>query len=149
MTSKDGSSLLIVAAEASSALYGQRLLEIFKEQSEDIECFGIGSRAMEELGFQCLGRSEELAVVGLVEVLKHFGQIRETFNGILERCEKNPPKCALLLDYPDFNLRLAKKLKKNGNTRRLFYFPSALGVENGSNQRDSKKHCQDAGTLSI
>ncbi len=114
MTSKDGSSLLIVAAEASSALYGQRLLEIFKEQSEDIECFGIGSRAMEDLGFQCLGRSEELAVVGLVEVLKHFGQIRETFNGILERCEKNPPKCALLLDYPDFNLRLAKKLKKMG-----------------------------------
>ncbi len=114
MTSKDGSSLLIVAAEASSALYGQRLLEIFKEQSEDIECFGIGSRAMEELGFQCLGRSEELAVVGLVEVLKHFGQIRETFNGILERCEKNPPRCALLLDYPDFNLRLAKKLKKMG-----------------------------------
>jgi lipid-A-disaccharide synthase len=107
-------SVLIVAAEASSSLYAQRLLELWRTQGRKVDAFGVGSRDMEKLGFQCLGRSEEMAVVGLQEVIKHFPLIRRVYNSLLSEAEKRKPKFALLLDYPDFNLRLAKDLKKRG-----------------------------------
>ncbi len=105
-------SVLIVAAEASSSLYAKRLLELW--QNKKIKPFGIGTRDMEALGFECLGRSEDLAVVGLQEVIKHFPLIRRTFHSLVEQARLRKPKFALLLDYPDFNLRLAKKLKQLG-----------------------------------
>jgi lipid-A-disaccharide synthase len=107
-------SVLIVAGEASSALYAQRLLEGWQEAGRKVEAFGVGNRAMEKLGFECIGRSEEMAVVGLQEVIKHLPLIRKVFNGILREVESRKPSFALLLDYPDFNLRLAKQLKKRG-----------------------------------
>jgi lipid-A-disaccharide synthase len=106
--------VLIVAAEASSSLYAQRLLEHWKKTGVEIEAFGIGSQAMENMGFTRLGRSEEMAVVGLQEVIKHLPLIRKVYNGLLAEAEKRKPSFALLLDYPDFNLRLAKDLKKRG-----------------------------------
>jgi lipid-A-disaccharide synthase len=107
-------SVLIIAAEASSSLYAERLLEYWQTNGKEVSAFGIGSRAMEELGFECLGRSEEMAVVGVQEVVKHLPLIRRVFHGLLEHAEKRQPKFALLMDYPDFNLRLAKELRKRG-----------------------------------
>jgi lipid-A-disaccharide synthase len=106
--------ILIVAGEASSSLYAQRILEHYRDHKIKIKAFGIGSDAMEKLGFERLGKSEELAVVGVYEVLKHYPQIREVFYKLIEECEKRKPKVILLLDYPDFNLRLAEKLKPLG-----------------------------------
>jgi lipid-A-disaccharide synthase len=107
-------SVLIVAAEASSSLYALRLIQHWKKNGSNVSAFGIGSRDMEREGFEILGRSEELAVVGLQEVLSHFGQIKSTFYSLIEKAKERKPKVALLLDYPDFNLRLAKKLKNLG-----------------------------------
>lgn len=106
--------ILIVAAEASSALYAKRLLEHWRESGKEVEAFGVGTRAMEELGFECLGRSEEMAVVGFQEVISHWSLISGAFHRLLEEAAKRQPQVALLLDYPDFNLRLAAKLKKMG-----------------------------------
>jgi lipid-A-disaccharide synthase len=114
MPSGESPSLLIVAAEASSALYAQRLLEHWQAGGRAVEAFGIGSRDMERLGFRTLARSEEMAVVGLVEVLSHFRAIRSAFHRIVEEAKQRRPKVALLLDYPGFNLRLARKLKALG-----------------------------------
>jgi len=111
---KSHHKVLIVAAEASSSLYAQRLLELWKSENKNVIAFGVGSRKMESLGFQIVGRSEELAVVGLQEVIAHWGLIKNTFYSLLERAQKEKPDFALLLDYPDFNLRLAKKLKAQG-----------------------------------
>lgn len=106
--------VLIVAAEASSALYAQRLLEEWQTRGKKVEAFGVGSEAMAAHGFNCLGHSEDMAVVGFKEVFRHYGKIRSVFDSILDACKENPPKYALLLDYPDFNLRLAKKLHEMG-----------------------------------
>ena len=107
-------SVLIIAAEASSSLYAQRLLEFWKQSGREVSAFGIGSREMEKLGFECIGRSEEMAVVGLQEVIKHLPLIRRVYNALLKACEERKPKFALLLDYPEFNLKIAKDLKKRG-----------------------------------
>lgn len=114
MPSSESHRILIVAAEASSCLYAQRLLEHWRKNNIDVEAFGIGNRAMEALGFECIGRAEELAVVGVQEVLSHWGDIKKAFYGLLEAATARRPQVVLLLDYPDFNLRLAKKLKKLG-----------------------------------
>lgn len=106
--------VMIVAAEASSSLYALRLLQLWKKQNKKVSAFGIGSRDMEKEGFHIIGRSEEMAVVGLQEVIAHFGLIKDAFYGLLAEAKKRKPKVALLLDYPDFNLRLAKRLKAMG-----------------------------------
>jgi lipid-A-disaccharide synthase len=129
--SKIKESVLIVAAEASSSLYAQRILESWKAEGREIEAFGIGSRSMEKVGFECLGRSEELAVVGLSEVLKHLPVIRRVFNSLLEQASARQPKFALLLDYPDFNLRLAKQLKKRGITVIYYISPQVWAWRTG------------------
>ncbi len=106
--------VLIVAAEPSSALYAQRLLEEWRRRGQEVNTFGVGSRAMEALGFTAIGRTEDMAVMGFKEVVAHYPMIRGVFYSLLAEAEKRKPKFALLLDYPDFNLRLAKELKKRG-----------------------------------
>ncbi|MGE0526443.1 MAG: lipid-A-disaccharide synthase, partial [Bdellovibrionales bacterium] len=103
--------ILIVAAEASSCLYAQRLLQYWKKHDTPVEAYGVGDQAMAAEGFECLGRAEELAVVGLQEVLKHWGQISQVYYDLLDAAEVRRPDVVLLLDYPGFNLRLAKEIK--------------------------------------
>jgi len=108
------SSVMIVAAETSSCLYAQRLLEHWKAQGKDVKAFGIGNADMVSLGFEAIGRSEELAVVGVSEIVKHWGKIKAAFHGLIEQCEDRKPDFVLLLDYPEFNFKLAKELKARG-----------------------------------
>ena len=107
-------SVLVVAAEASSALYVSRLMEHWKKSSREVELFGVGSRDMEREGFHVVGRSEELSVWGMQEVFFKLRRIRNVFHSLLDMARKKQPKFALLCDYAGFNLRLAKKLKKMG-----------------------------------
>ena len=107
-------SVLIVAAEASSVVYGQRLLEYWSDNTQEVNVFGVGSRAMAEQGLEVLGCSEDLGDFDFVDVLRHGAKVRRIFNSLVEMAEERRPQFALLLDYPHFNLRLAKKLKKMG-----------------------------------
>ena len=108
------SSVLIVAAEASSVVYGQRLLEYWSDNAREVKVFGVGSRAMAEQGLEVLGYSEELGDFDFVDVLRHGAKVRRIFNSLVGTAKERRPQFALLLDYPHFNLRLAKKLKKLG-----------------------------------
>lgn len=109
-------NVLMVAAEASSSLYALRILQHWQEQGQGQEnsIYGVGSRDMEEVGFECLGYAEDMAVVGLTEVLKKYSQIKEVYHRVLKRVDEQRPDVAVLLDYPGFNLRLAKELKSRG-----------------------------------
>lgn len=106
--------ILIIAAEASSCLYAQRLLQHWKKHNISVEAFGIGDRAMEKEGFECLGRAEDLAVVGFSEVLSHWGVIKKAFYDLVAAAKSRKPDVILLLDYPGFNLRFATKMKALG-----------------------------------
>lgn len=113
-TAASKNSVLIVAGEASSCLYAQRLLEHWRAQNLDIEAFGVGNADMMKLGFEALGRAEEMAVVGIQEVLAHWSVISGAFHKLVAAAQARRPSFALLLDYPGFNLRLAKRLKALG-----------------------------------
>lgn len=114
MPSNDSPKILIVAAEASSCLYAQRLLQYWKKTDFKVEAFGIGDASMAAEGFECLGRAEDLAVVGLLEVMSHWSVVKKAFYDVLEAVQARKPQVVLLLDYPGFNLRLAKRLKALG-----------------------------------
>lgn len=104
------SKILIIAAEASSVQYAEQLLKYWSDRRVDYSYFGIGSRRMESMGFQCLGYAEDMAVMGFSEVIKHYSNIKKVYNNILKEIEKQKPDLALLLDYPGFNLRMSKEL---------------------------------------
>lgn len=114
MPSGESRKILMVAAEASSCLYAQRLLQHWKQHNISVEAFGIGDQSMADEGFECLARAEDLAVVGISEVFAHWDDIKKAFYSLLKAVEERKPQVVLLLDYPGFNLRLAKKLKEMG-----------------------------------
>lgn len=114
ISKKESLNVLIVAAEASSAAYARRLLQIWQQMGVPYKAAGIGSREMESLGFLTLGRAEDLAVVGLQEIIAHWPVIKKAFYDVVKYAEQEKPDFILLMDYPEFNLRLAKKIKKLG-----------------------------------
>lgn len=114
MKSKNDSptdNILIIAAEASSCMYAKNFIQQWKQQFPQSHFFGVGDKQMQASGMTCLGLAEDMAVVGLQEVIKHYSEIKAVAENILEMTKKEKPKFALLLDYPGFNLRLAAKLK--------------------------------------
>ncbi len=105
-------SVLIVAAEASSAMYAKPLVERFLKNQ--IQVFGVGTQELESLGMHRIGAAEEMAVVGVAEVLAHYSDIKSVFTKIIGECDARRPKIAILMDYPGFNLRLIPKLRALG-----------------------------------
>lgn len=114
--------ILIIAAEDSSAHYAEQLIKQIQATANgsDYNFWGVGSDSMKRLGFEAMATPREMAVMGLVEVVKHYPYLKKIFNQIVMRCQESKPDLVILMDYPGFNLRLAKALKPLGVT--LFYW---------------------------
>ena len=106
--------LLVVAGEASGDLHGARLLSELRRRVPDLTAFGLGGDEMRAAGLQAVAHSSEISVVGITEVLKILPRAREVFADLLREVERRRPGLAVLIDFPDFNLRLAKELKGRG-----------------------------------
>jgi lipid-A-disaccharide synthase len=107
-------SILIIAGEKSGETYGAGLIRQFKAIEPSSCFFGIGGKRMEAEGVEILFPMENLAVVGIVEIASQIPRIRKIFHRIHNEVKARNPKAAVLIDSPDFNLRLAKRLKKLG-----------------------------------
>jgi lipid-A-disaccharide synthase len=106
------SSVLIVAGENSGEKHGANLVHKFKGMQPSISFYGIGGDHMAEEGVTLLYSVKELSVIGIFEVITHLPRIRKIFSQIKKEAIENRPVAAVLIDSPDFNLRLAKHLKK-------------------------------------
>ena len=107
-------SVLIVAGEASADLHGARVVAALKQRRPDLEVFGVGGSAMREQGLDTIARAEDISVAGLTEVLLALPRILGIMRRLTQAAHARKPCVAVLLDLPDFNLRLAKRLKKLG-----------------------------------
>ena len=105
---------MIVAGEASGDIYGADLVSEANRLVPGSHFFGIGGARMREAGVETLVDSSDMAVVGLVEVIKHFDVISAAFGKLKQIILQTPPDLLILIDYPGFNLRLAKVAKKAG-----------------------------------
>jgi len=112
--------IMIVAGEASGDIYGADLANEAVKLAPDLQFFGIGGARMRDAGVDTLVDSAEMAVVGLVEVIKHFDVISSAFRKLKQIILNDPPDLLILIDYPGFNLRLAKVAKKAG-VKVLYY----------------------------
>lgn len=112
--------IMIVAGEASGDIYAAGLIRAVYQQDSSIQFFGIGGPRMAEAGCDILVDSAKMAVVGLVEVLKHLDVIAPAFLQLKKILLQDPPDLLVLVDYPGFNLRLAKVAKKAG-VKVLYY----------------------------
>jgi lipid-A-disaccharide synthase len=106
--------ILIVAAEASADLHAARALEELRKIRPDLRAFGVGGPRLRAAGLETLYPAEELNVMGITEVLPRIPKILAVMRGLREAAGDRRPSVALLVDSPDFNLRLARHLKKLG-----------------------------------
>ena len=106
--------IFISAGEASGDLYASRVVEAIRKRHPDAEFFGCAGARMQAAGVRAVVDSRSIAVVGLVEVLAHIPRIYREFRKLKKAAAAERPDVAVLTDAPDFNLRVAKFLKRQG-----------------------------------
>jgi len=106
--------LLISAGEASGENYGAHLIAALKKRDPALECFGVGGERMRAAGCRLVVEAKDIAVVGLAEVVTNLPKIWGRFRRLLRAADATRPDAAVLIDFPDWNLRLARQLHRRG-----------------------------------
>ncbi len=107
-------NILVLAAENSAENYGAHIIDQFKKNEKDVHFFGVGGDKFTERGVEILLHNREFAVIGIIEVISSIIKFKRYMNFLIRKAREKKASAALLIDFPDFNLRLAKKLKKAG-----------------------------------
>ncbi len=122
MTSK---TLYIVAGEASGDEHGAALMSALRETRPDLRFAGRGGPQMKAIaGEKFVDWIADAAVVGLWEVMKSYGYFRAQFQTTLDEIAAAQPNAIVLIDYPGFNLRLARALRKRMRAQKIIYYIS-------------------------
>ncbi len=106
--------VLISAGEDSGDLYAASVVAALRARYPDAEFFGCAGPRMQAAGVRPVIDMRSIAVVGLVEVVRHIPRILRQFRTLVRAIPKEKPEIAILTDAPDFNLRLAKRLRGYG-----------------------------------
>jgi lipid-A-disaccharide synthase len=106
--------IMIITGEVSGDLIGAALIKELKSSDKNIKLFGIGGDKMNAEGMELIYHSDKMAFLGFVEVVKHLPFIRKVQNHLIEVIKEKNIKSVVLIDYPGFNLSIAKKLKALG-----------------------------------
>lgn len=114
--------IMIVAGEASGDLHGANLVRALHRINPAVCFYGVGGRNLKEAGVELIADSADMAVVGLTEVVSKLGMILQVLATLKASLRQNSPDLLILIDYPDFNLPLAKAAKKYGV--KVFYYIS-------------------------
>src|SRR5579884_3782408 len=105
---------MIVAGEASGDAHAGALVAELRRRHPDWRWFGCGGAALRAAGCELLVEARELAVVGLFEVAAHLPRIYRRYRRLRRALEVRRPAAAILVDFPDFNLRLARAAARRG-----------------------------------
>jgi len=114
--------LLVIAGEASGDLHGAEILKELRAQRPGLRIIGVGGSLMTPHLDRKLADVQDLAVVGFVEVIKHLPQLRRLFRTIEAVAREEGVGTVLFIDYPGFNLRLAKALRRSLPDLRLHWY---------------------------
>ena len=108
----DKKHILIVAGEASGDMHAAHLVEELKFYNPHLTFSGLGGPRMQAAGVNIYSDLTALAVVGFTEVLRHYPVFKRLFNLMLKKIKETRAEAIILVDYPGFNLRLAKAINK-------------------------------------
>jgi lipid-A-disaccharide synthase len=107
-------TFLVVAGEASGDAHAAAVLRELRKRAPAVTFFGMGGERMRAEGMETLYDAREVAVMGISEVLPRLPRILSALRGLARAARERRPAAALLVDLPDFNLRLAARLKREG-----------------------------------
>lgn len=106
--------VMIIAGEVSGDIHGAGVVRELKRRQPAIEIYGIGGEKMKHEGMALTNHVSELSFMGFMEVLKHLPLIRSVEKTLEQLLVLKRPDVVVLIDYPGFNLRFARKAKKHG-----------------------------------
>ncbi len=121
--------LFFLAGEQSGDLHGSAVIEALKKFSPDLEIHGIGGELMEKAGMKRLHSSDEMAIVGIVEVVKNLKLLKRIEYDVKSWLKRERPVAVVLIDYPGFNKRIAKYAKSLGIWV-IYYIPPQVWAWN-------------------
>jgi len=104
--------LLVSCGEPSGDLYAAELVGQLRQRVPGLEVVGLGGDRLQAQGARLTAHVRDLAVVGLLEVVSHLPRLRRIFRAVLAEVDARRPDVAVLVDYPDFNHRLARELRR-------------------------------------
>jgi len=111
-------TVMIVSGESSGELYGSLLAKALKTQGTDLNIIGIGGERMSAQGVTLIARTTD--AFGLLEAVSAYRTVRATFKKAVDALKKFMPDVLVLIDYPDFNIRLAR-VAKHLRIKTLYY----------------------------
>ncbi len=106
--------VLMIAGEASGDLHGADLLHALRARVPALDVYGIGGEGLRSAGMQTLVDAAEVATVGLVEGARHLRALVGIYRALVRRLREDPPDLCILIDFPEFNLRIARAAKRAG-----------------------------------
>jgi lipid-A-disaccharide synthase len=112
--------IAVIAGEASGDLHAAKVVHELKSLDPSLTAFGIGGDLLAAEGVELLHHAREMAIVGLFNVLRHLRFFRRVFDELIARIERDRPDAVILVDYPEFNLRVARRCHQIG-VRVLYY----------------------------
>lgn len=121
-TAEKNKTVMIVAGEASGDMHGAHLVREMLSIDPALKFYGIGGNKLRGEGVRLLADASEMAVVGLTEVISKLGRILKIMRMMKRSLDEQRPDLVILIDYPDFNLPLARAAKKKGI--KVFYYIS-------------------------
>jgi lipid-A-disaccharide synthase len=119
---KKNKTIMIIAGEASGDMHGANLVREMLKLDPALNFYGIGGNKLLKEGVQLLANASGMAVVGLTEVISKLGKFLKIMGMMKRSMDERRPDLVILIDYPDFNLPLAKAAKKRGI--KVFYYIS-------------------------
>ena len=123
--------IMFSAGEVSGDMHGARLAEAIKKQAPDTELLGFGGKSMAEKGVRLVADMSDYNVMGVVDVILNLRRIFSLMDKLTEVLRQEKPDLLVLIDYPDFNWRLAKRAKKLGIPVFSYIPPSAWAWRKG------------------
>lgn len=112
--------IMILAGEASGDAHAAEFVHHIKQLQPNVQLTGMGTTLMKKAGVALFFDSSSIAVVGLIEVLRHWGDIKKAMSIVKQSLEETRPDLLILVDYPEFNLKMARHAKSLG-IKMLFY----------------------------
>jgi lipid-A-disaccharide synthase len=106
--------IFVSAGEASGDAYGAALIAALREQLPEASFTGLGGSQMEQAGQRRVVKAEDVAVMGVTEILRHIPHIYTSYRKLVVSIQRQRPDVAVLIDFPDVNFRLAKHLRRAG-----------------------------------
>jgi lipid-A-disaccharide synthase len=106
----DGPKIFLSAGEASGEHYGTSLIHAIRKLTPGAAFFGLGGQRMETAGLRRIVRAEDVAHMGITEVIRHMPRIYGEYRKLKASIRQDRPDAAVLIDFPDVNLSLAREL---------------------------------------